>query len=192
MFARACARARLPLRYSEGFNPRPRISLPLPRPVGVASEAERLLIELSEPIETEQLTARLSEQLPPDIRILCGRMLDSGDRCQPERVRYRIATHGVDRSSLQDKAARLLRPEPIPYRRFVHKDSRHVQIDLRPYVESIDVGAEHVDVTLRVTADGSAKPAEICDLLGIASSHVNHLVRRVEIVWQESQSLRTQ
>ena len=40
VFQRALARAALPVAYSEGFNPHPRLSLPLPRAVGVASEAE--------------------------------------------------------------------------------------------------------------------------------------------------------
>ncbi|GAF87148.1 unnamed protein product, partial [marine sediment metagenome] len=39
LFARSLARAALPVRFSEGFNPHPRLSIPLPRPVGVASQA---------------------------------------------------------------------------------------------------------------------------------------------------------
>ncbi|MBW7991664.1 MAG: DUF2344 domain-containing protein, partial [Planctomycetes bacterium] len=35
VFQRACVRAGIEIRYSQGFNPRPRLSLPLPRPVGV-------------------------------------------------------------------------------------------------------------------------------------------------------------
>lgn len=186
MIARACARARLPVRHSEGFNPRPRISLPLPRPVGIASDAERMLIEFSEPIAAETITARLSEQMPTGIQIRTGRILDPDDRCYPKLVRYRVTAEEVDRELLEHNAARMLRPEPINYRRFVHKNSRHVQIDLRPYIESIDVADGHVDFCLRVTAGGSAKPAEICHELGIGSRDVNHLIRRLEIVWQDS------
>ena len=186
MIARACARARLPVRHSEGFNPRPRISLPLPRPVGIASDAERVLIEFSEPIAAETITARLSEQMPSGIHIRTGRILDSRDRCSPTLVRYRVTTQGIDRQLLECNAARMLRPEPINYRRFVHKNSRHVQIDLRPYIEAIDVADGHVDFTLLVTAGGSAKPAEICDELGIGARDVNHLILRLEIVWQDS------
>ena len=186
MIARACARARLPVRHSEGFNPRPRISLPLPRPVGIASDAERMLIDFSEPIAVETITARLSEQMPTGIHIRSGRILDPGDSCQPKLVRYRITAEGVDRKLMECNAARMLRPEPLHYRRFVHKDSRHVRIDLRPYIESIDVSDGYVDVTLIVTAGGSAKPAEICDELGIGSRDVNHLIQRLEIVWQDS------
>ncbi len=44
LLQRACVRAGLALRYSEGFNPHPKFSLPLPRPVGVESEDELLCL----------------------------------------------------------------------------------------------------------------------------------------------------
>ena len=43
LFQRAVARAALPVRFTEGFNPHPRMMIPLPRPVGVASQAETLV-----------------------------------------------------------------------------------------------------------------------------------------------------
>ena len=43
MFDRALVRAQVKLKYSEGFNPRPKLSLPLPRSVGIASDAELLV-----------------------------------------------------------------------------------------------------------------------------------------------------
>ncbi|MBN2271219.1 MAG: DUF2344 domain-containing protein, partial [Sedimentisphaerales bacterium] len=42
VFQRACARAGLDVAHTEGFNPRPRLSLPLPRSVGVESDEELL------------------------------------------------------------------------------------------------------------------------------------------------------
>ena len=44
LLERACVRAGLRLRYSEGFNPHPKLSLPLPRPVGVESDEELLCL----------------------------------------------------------------------------------------------------------------------------------------------------
>ena len=53
LFARAATRAEVPLRYSGGFNPHPRVTIPVPRPVGVASDVERLVLELTEPLEPD-------------------------------------------------------------------------------------------------------------------------------------------
>ncbi|TWT41893.1 hypothetical protein RAS1_30170 [Phycisphaerae bacterium RAS1] len=49
MLARALVRARWPVAFSQGFNPRPRIVLPLPRPVGVSSSCELAIVELEPP-----------------------------------------------------------------------------------------------------------------------------------------------
>ena len=46
VFRRACIRAGIKIQYSQGFNPRPRLSLPLPRPVGVASDDELLCLRV--------------------------------------------------------------------------------------------------------------------------------------------------
>jgi len=64
LMARAAARASLPLKHSQGFNPRPRLALVPPRPVGVASRCELMVIQLTEPIDAETLCRKLNEQLP--------------------------------------------------------------------------------------------------------------------------------
>lgn len=184
LFARAFARAELPVRYTEGFNPHPKISLPLPRPVGVASDDERLVTEFTERVAPSELVRRLAAEMPAGITVTGSHELEPGDRSVPMCVRYRVDTRGFDRTQLVVAAARLMREEPILYDRYVHKTSQRKSVDLRPYVESIDVGAEHVLMSLRVTASGSARPAEICELLGMGAADLNHLIRRVEITWQ--------
>ena len=56
LFARAVVRSAfggLAVRYTQGFNPHPRLSIPLPRPVGIASDAECLVLELTEPADEQ-------------------------------------------------------------------------------------------------------------------------------------------
>lgn len=184
LWARAAARAGLPVRRSEGFNPRPRIVLPLPRPVGVASDAECAVFELTALLPPEELAARLSAQMPGGITVRHARMLAPNERCLPIAARYRVAKPGVDWTSVADAAKRLSAAESIPYERFVHKESRHTHIDLRPFLDSVEVNEDHARFTLRVTPQGSIKPAEFCDVLGIGGQHVNHHIRRLEILWQ--------
>src|SRR3990172_12981655 len=61
LFRRALARADLPVRFSEGFNPHPRIMIPLPRPVGIASRAEGLVVETVGLIDPDDALRRLQE-----------------------------------------------------------------------------------------------------------------------------------
>ena len=53
---RAFRRARIPLAYSEGFSPHPRISLAAPLPVGVTSEAELMDVMVSRWISPQWFT----------------------------------------------------------------------------------------------------------------------------------------
>jgi radical SAM-linked protein len=69
-FERALVRARIPMAYSSGFNPHPRISYAGASPTGAASEAEYLEIGLAERVETDRLAADLDRALPEGLDVL--------------------------------------------------------------------------------------------------------------------------
>ena len=69
-FERAVFRARVPMAYSSGFNPHPRISYAGAAPTGSASEAEYLEIALAEPVAPAEIRARLEEALPDGLDVL--------------------------------------------------------------------------------------------------------------------------
>jgi radical SAM-linked protein len=69
-FERALVRAAIPMAYSSGFNPHPRISYAGASPTGASSEAEYLEIGLREPVDTDALAARLDEALPDGLDVL--------------------------------------------------------------------------------------------------------------------------
>ena len=67
---RAFFRAGYPLRYSEGFNPHPLISIALPLSVGMASKCELMDFRLKEDVDLSALPDRLTAALPEGIEIL--------------------------------------------------------------------------------------------------------------------------
>ena len=67
---RAFSRAGCELRYSEGFNPHPQISILLPLPVGMASRCEIMDFRLKEEADLSALPRRLSAVLPEGIRVI--------------------------------------------------------------------------------------------------------------------------
>lgn len=69
-FERAVFRARVPMAYSSGFNPHPRISYAGAAPTGSASEAEYLEIGLAEVVDPASIHASLEEALPPGLDVL--------------------------------------------------------------------------------------------------------------------------
>jgi radical SAM-linked protein len=69
-FERAIFRARIPMAYSSGFNPHPRISYAGASPTGAASEAEYLEIGLSERVDPATVHAALDEALPEGLDVV--------------------------------------------------------------------------------------------------------------------------
>lgn len=69
-FERAVFRARIPMAYSSGFNPHPRISYAGAAPTGSASEAEYLEIALAEVLDPAEVHRTLDESLPAGLDVL--------------------------------------------------------------------------------------------------------------------------
>ncbi|MGC4109227.1 MAG: TIGR03936 family radical SAM-associated protein [Nocardioides sp.] len=69
-FERALVRARIPMAYSSGFNPHPRISYAGASPTGAASEAEYLEIGLAEVVDPAELAAELDRAMPDGLDVV--------------------------------------------------------------------------------------------------------------------------
>ena len=184
LFRRALARAALPVRFSEGFNPHPRIMIPLPRPVGVTSEVELLVVEFEHEIDPDEALSRLQCQMPTGIRVLEVRRLGSGDRLEARSVAYRIEREPEPPEDLEDRIRGLLGSDVIVVERVDHKSGRVRSLDVRPYLAEMRLGGDAVDFVLRVTESGTARPAEIAGLLGYDQDSINHRIQRIEIQWR--------
>ena len=192
VFQRACARARIPVKHSEGFNPHPRLSLPLPRSVGVQSDDELLVVRLeSEPQEAAEACAArihrsLQETLPQGIDILDVELVGSGSfhartvdyvfRFHPER-----ATEAAER--VRERIQVVLASESWVVSRKLPGDPKVRRIDVRPFMESVQPVEQGVRVRCNVTAAGSIRIEEILLLLELKAEDLAGPVRRTAVQW---------
>ncbi|WP_369137291.1 TIGR03936 family radical SAM-associated protein [Modestobacter versicolor] len=100
---RALRRSQVPMAFSAGFSPHPKISYMGAAPTGAASEAEYFEIGLSERRDPEQVRAALDASLPPGIDVLeCVEAVEGSgslaDRL--DATRWRIDLPGVDADEL--------------------------------------------------------------------------------------------
>jgi radical SAM-linked protein len=77
-FERALFRAAIPMAYSSGFNPHPRISYAGAAPTGAASEAEYVEIALAEVVNPQEVRTRLNTTMPPDLVIVASQEAPRG------------------------------------------------------------------------------------------------------------------
>ncbi len=183
-FQRALARAAVPVRFTEGFNPRPRIMIPLPRPVGVASNHEAVVVETDGPIDPPQGLHALASQCPADLKMIGVRRLAPGEKPRPACVRYEIDPADPPIPDLPDRVRSLLEAQVVPYERVHPKKATRRTVNLRDYIADLYLVERAVVLSLKVTESGTAKPSEVAALLGYDPGAVNHLVRRLEIQWQ--------
>jgi len=77
VFDRAFRRAKMPLVFSEGFNPRPKLTFAHPLAVGISSVAEIGEIELEDKVEIEEFINKMNSSLPSGVRILSAEYIES-------------------------------------------------------------------------------------------------------------------
>lgn len=184
LFRRALARADLPVRFSEGFNPHPKIMIPLPRPVGIASNAEAIVVETERPIDPEAALACLRQHTPQGIRMLSARELAPDARFQPASVRYELESEGIPTEDLRRRLDELRTANSAIVERTDRKTGRSRSVDIRPSLAELGVSDRGVEFTLQMNGGGSAKPAEVAGWLGFDPAAINHRIRRLAVEWR--------
>ncbi|MCD6377281.1 MAG: DUF2344 domain-containing protein [Planctomycetes bacterium] len=104
---RASARAGLPVAFSKGFNPRPKISLLLPRPVGVASQCELLIIRFEQAFQDTRWLERFSKQFPPGAKILRAEPLPDKGHIWVKSVTYQLFLTDIESKAVSRHLAEI-------------------------------------------------------------------------------------
>ncbi|MGH3605008.1 MAG: TIGR03936 family radical SAM-associated protein [Pseudonocardiaceae bacterium] len=137
-FERALRRAGLPVAYSQGYHPHPKVSWLGAAPTGAASEAEYVEIALVEHLDPEMVRAQLDAALPVGLAVLEGVVAGPGalaDRIDASA--WRIEVRGVDGARLREAADLLLATPKLLVER-VTKDGPR-SIDARAAIVSLEV-----------------------------------------------------
>ncbi len=178
---RAFRRSRLPLAYSQGFHPQPRLNLAAALPLGFTSDCELLDAWLETVQPVEQVLQALTLALPPGMVV---RSLEQVDlrlpalQTQTQSAEYEV-TLLDPLPGLAQRLEALLAQSTLPRHR------RDRDYDLRPLIEEIVLLAEdgpgpHLRMRLSVREGATGRPEEVVDVLG--ASPTSARVRRTRIV----------
>ena len=197
LFQRACVRARIGVQYSQGFNPRPKMSLPLPRPVGVESDEELFCLrvagvpgELRVTSYESRIKDELSAQLPEGCELLSVSVARAGRSFQPSTATYVLA---VKAEYLDDKLKatieRLLASENLNIQRKAGiKLSKVKNLDVRVFLKSIKLENRSIIVECNISSAGSIRVDEVLGLLELDEGKLASPVRRTNVQWQVNES----
>jgi len=162
---RAVRRAGLPVRLTEGFNPRPRIVFPVALEVGVASLDEAAEIELTQCLALQVIHQRLCAALPPGLTLTTIKELPPSRTGQtPVRLTFRLHLQEAGIRLDPHSLTRLLAATTLPFARPREKGVQNV--DLRPALLDLDLEPSgDLRLDIRPAPRGSARPLEVLSLL---------------------------
>ncbi|RMF83380.1 MAG: DUF2344 domain-containing protein [Planctomycetota bacterium] len=181
MLGRALVRADWPLAYSQGFNPQPRIALPLPRAVGVASRCQCAIITIEDAATAaERLYESLAATFPAGAELLRVIFGLPSRKLHARAVEYAVT---LPTPPARADVQRLLASDGIIVDRGYgpHRSTRRVNI--RPHIESLHVTGSLLRMRLTFDEQRTTRPEEILAALKLPVKRVAPLIERTRVEW---------
>jgi radical SAM-linked protein len=173
VFERAVRRAGIPIAYSAGFSPHPKISYVGAASTGAASEAEYLEIGVIRRCQPDDVRAALDDALPPGFDVID--VVEASGDSLADRIdasHWLVELPGVAPEAARTAVAAFLAADEVPVERLL-KDGRRT-LDARGPVVRIDVRAEPGVV--------DSDEAGGCAILDMVVRHVTPAVRPDDVV----------
>jgi radical SAM-linked protein len=181
-FERGVRRAGLPIAYSSGFTPHPKISYAGGVPTGVASEAEYLSLTLTNRAEADAVRERLNAALPDGIDVIAVTE-DSGGlpASRLTASQWQIALPGLPADDVVPVVDEFLALTEAPVERLTSKGLR--RMDARAAVVSLQVCSPEGETALRMVVRHTVPAVRPEDVL--------NALRNVSDVFPAAQPLMT-
>lgn len=180
---RVLRRAGVPLAYSEGFNPQPKLQFASALPVGATGRHELVDVILSEPMAPSAFLEHVRPQLPTDLALLAAEEVPL--KATALQALMLSSTWELDVESdlsgddLSDRVDELLAQDSLPRSR--QRKGRSAAYDLRPLVLGLHYqgqpapGWHRLALHLRSTPTASGRPDEV-----LAALQLGHCLARIE------------
>jgi len=170
-FERAIRRAELPVVYSQGYNPHPKLNFAAPIPVGITGREEYVDIELKQPFPLLELARRLAAALPVGLRVKqVGRVPKKAPALMAVVGRADYTARGalagrVSNRGLREMIVSFLEQEEILVTR--KRKQKEKRINIRPGIFLFkgniaeEVGEIVLEMGLKTGGEGSVRPEEV-------------------------------
>ncbi len=160
LFIRGIRRAKLPVKYSAGFHPMPKISFMDTLPTGIQSQDENMIISLTEAMYPEEIITRLKPQMPEGIEILGCSEFSRKDTAQShDRIGYRVKLN--DGFFSENDLKSFFEKQQVYIQR-TDKKGKAVQIDLKKAVEMIEIiDGQNLRMVLKKVGNRIVRPSHM-------------------------------
>lgn len=177
LFQRNFSRVGIPIKYSEGFNPKPRLSIANPLSLGIESEEEYMDVDLEDKISVEEFIKKMNSALPKDVQIIDGKYLEKGDSISSliEWAVYEIRFNlldSIDKTSFEGIIEEWLLKEEIIITRSRKKGRSKIeqQENIKEFIKEIKLkeiqnNAMTIEVIIKSGDNGNLRPLDFMEAL---------------------------
>lgn len=188
VFERALIRAGANLYFTQGFNPRPKISLPLPRSVGLASADDMFCAELIAGSDSaESLREKMQEQLGDEFEITDVEVVPGRVRPQAVKAAYAFTfscPNDALKSRVEEIKGKIGSGEELFVTRTGGKNKMPRQINVLPYIDSVDYEDTELCVWCNISGGGTVRLEELVEVLQIEKPMLAVPITRKQVLWK--------
>jgi radical SAM-linked protein len=185
IWERAARRLELPLAYSQGFHPQPKISLASALPLGFSSQCEVVDMRLKMEISLEGLKERIQQAVPSGLQILEVEQVEEklpALQTIVDEAEYEVhLKEPMDGRDLTRRVAALMDTPSLP------RERRGKTYDMRPLIEQMTVitdsrGNSRLRMRLSARPGATGRPEEVLEQIGIPPETT--LIERIRLIFR--------
>jgi len=161
---RAVRRSGIPIAYSSGYNPRPRIAWGPPLPLGIESNCELADLTMERWIKPETIAEALGSELPGGLNLIeagIGNPKEPSLDSHMNRAEYIVLLSSGNKERLRERISKIKESSEIPV------DKKGMTVNKRSMLHGLELTEEPLGIRmkLQVGGGGTLKPKEVLDLM---------------------------
>lgn len=173
LFQRTLFQNKVDVKFSEGFNPHPRMSIAYPLPLGIESNSEYMEIYLNSRIDLKDFLIKMNERLPAGIKIIEAMYDDDesiSNKVKSVVYAFKLLNTFFDKNKDVDIAKELDKinsMDIVEIERKRKKGKRRIFVkeNAKEYLKRLELKDDAIYAYIKMSENGSLKPALIFDIL---------------------------
>lgn len=173
LFQRTLFQNKVDVKFSEGFNPHPRMSIAYPLPLGIESNSEYMEIYLNSEVDLDDFVNKMNERLPQGIKIVEAKYDDDesiSNKVKSVVYAFKLLNTFYDKNKDIDIAKELDKVNAmdiveIERKRKKGKRRIFVKENAKDYLNRLELKDDAIYAYIKMSEQGSLKPALVFDIL---------------------------
>ena len=173
LFQRTLFQNKVDVKFSEGFNPHPRMSIAYPLPLGIESNSEYMEIYLNSEVDLDDFVKKMNERLPIGIKIVEAKYDDDesiSNKVKSVVYAFKLLNTFYDKNKDIDVEKELdkinaMDNVEIERKRKKGKKRIFVKENAKDYLNRIELKDDAIYAYIKMSENGSLKPALVFDIL---------------------------